>query len=141
MKLRFREDDIRQIAAQYAYSGRDIDLITLRPKILARGWLYKKELQQLAEWKSWRSAGRIKNNSEDYIKEITRFALAASIERAKIEALTLLDGVQWPTASVILHFFHHKQYPILDYRALWSVSLKVPRVILRILVDVCEVLP
>ena len=30
----------------------------------------------------------------------------------------------WPMASVILHFFHRENYPILDYRALWSVSLK-----------------
>ena len=27
-------------------------------------------------------------------------------ERLRIEILTLLDGVGWPTASVILHFYH-----------------------------------
>ena len=36
--------------------------------------------------------------------------------------LTILDGVLWPTASVILHFFHSDRYPILDYRAIWSVD-------------------
>jgi hypothetical protein len=40
--------------------------------------------------------------------------------------LTLLDGVLWPIASVILHLFHKDRYPILDYRALWSTSTKVP---------------
>ena len=40
--------------------------------------------------------------------------------------LTCLTGVSWPTASVILHFFHPDPYPIMDFRALWSVSLKVP---------------
>jgi hypothetical protein len=36
--------------------------------------------------------------------------------------LTLLDGVGWPTASVILHFYHSDPYPILDIRALWAVG-------------------
>jgi hypothetical protein len=40
--------------------------------------------------------------------------------------LTLLDGVSWSTASVILHLFHRDPYPIHDFRALWSVSLAVP---------------
>jgi hypothetical protein len=34
--------------------------------------------------------------------------------------------VQWPTASVILHFFHRDPYPIIDFRALWTVSMEVP---------------
>jgi hypothetical protein len=36
--------------------------------------------------------------------------------------LTLLAGVDWATASVVLHFCHADPYPILDYRALWSVG-------------------
>lgn len=52
--------------------------------------------------------------------------MAIKSERLRIEALTLLDGIGWPSASVILHFFHKQKYPILDYRALWSVSLEVP---------------
>jgi hypothetical protein len=30
-------------------------------------------------------------------------------------------------ASVILHFFHENPYPILDYRAIWSVGAQVPK--------------
>jgi hypothetical protein len=44
----------------------------------------------------------------------------------RIEVLTLLAGVSWPTASVILHFFHREQYPILDVRALWSLQCDPP---------------
>ena len=40
--------------------------------------------------------------------------------------LTLLDGVRWPTASVVLHFFHKDRYPIVDFRAPWSMSMDVP---------------
>ncbi len=46
--------------------------------------------------------------------------------KARIEVLTNLDAVRWPTASVILHFFHRDRYPIMDFRALWSISLPVP---------------
>jgi len=37
--------------------------------------------------------------------------------------LLLLNGVHWPTASVILHFCHADPYPILDVRALWSLGI------------------
>ena len=54
-------------------------------------------------------------------------ALSTQEERTKIEILTLLNGVNWPSASVILHFFHNDLYPILDFRALWSLGIeKVP---------------
>jgi hypothetical protein len=40
--------------------------------------------------------------------------------------LTVLEGVQYPVASVILHFCHRDSYPILDYRALWSLGIEAP---------------
>ena len=57
------------------------------------------------------------------MKEVTRYALKTEYDKAAIESLTILHGVGAATASVILHFFHKKDYPILDFRALWSVSL------------------
>jgi len=66
----------------------------------------KDDLRIVARWKAPRSAGHVEGNSEEYVKEITAFALAATNERCRIEILTNLDGVRWPTASVILHFFH-----------------------------------
>jgi hypothetical protein len=86
--------------------------------------LKKDKLLSLATWKAHRSAGHVETNREEYIKEITGFAFLTLDERARIEVLTVLDGVMWPMASVILHFFHQEPYPILDYRALWSVSLE-----------------
>jgi hypothetical protein len=38
----------------------------------------------------------------------------------------LLTGVKWPTASVFLHFALPDCYPILDFRALWSLKTEVP---------------
>lgn len=60
------------------------------------------------------------------MREVTGAALAARDERFKIEVLTLLTGVGWPTASVILHFCDRGRYPILDFRALWSLGLARP---------------
>ena len=84
-------------------------------------------LEKIAHWKSPRSAGHVNNNTGEYVKEITGFALEAKEERSRIEILTVLSGVECPTASVILHFFHPDPYPILDYRALWSLNTEVPK--------------
>jgi hypothetical protein len=57
---------------------------------------------------------------------VTRTALATPDDRLRIEVLRLLRGVDWPTASVILHFAHTDRYPILDFRALWSLGADDP---------------
>ena len=58
------------------------------------------------------------------MQEVTRTAPSTSDERFRIEVLMLLRGVDWPTASVILHFAHGERYPILDFRALWSLGFE-----------------
>lgn len=125
-KLRFKGIRIKKIASRYGYSISEVELLELRPKVQSRGYISKDELQKIAYWKAPRSSGHVRGNSEDYVQEITSLALSARNERARIEILALLDGVSWPTASVILHFCHSDPYPIIDYRSLWSVSLKVP---------------
>ena len=125
-KIRFKEGKIKEFASRYEYSNSEIELVDLRSKVNSRGYLTKGELKKIAYWKAPRSSGHVINNSEEYIQEITAFALSASNERSRIEILTLLDGVSWPTASVILHFCHTDPYPIIDFRSLWSVNLEVP---------------
>jgi len=60
------------------------------------------------------------------VEETTAAALRASDERLRIGTLTLLDGVSMPTASVLLHLAHKDPYPIIDYRALWSLGIENP---------------
>ena len=60
------------------------------------------------------------------MREVTRFAFSTTDERLRIEALTLLDGVSFPTASAVLHLLHQTPYPLLDYRALGSLNTAVP---------------
>ena len=44
-------------------------------------------------------------------------------EELRIGSLMVLGGVNWPTASVLLHFGHKDPYPILDFRALESFGI------------------
>ncbi len=125
-KLQFEESQITDIAGRYGPSSDEPGLIELKTTVLRRGHLTKDDLCRVARWKAARSARHARTNAEEYISEITRLAFATDCERARIECLTVLDGVSWPTASVILHLFHRDPYPILDFRALWSVSLAVP---------------
>ncbi len=126
-ELRFKTENIRSIASRYAYGESDNGLQGLKGKVKKQGCLSQSDLQKVAKWKAPRSAGHVNTNQEEFVREITRFALNTENERARIEGLTVLDGVGWPTATVILHFFHKDQYPILDYRAPWSVSLELPK--------------
>lgn len=124
-RLRFPESQIVRYADRYEYAGDD-EIIALRSGIVKRGYLVRDELFKVARWKAPRNQSRVLQNSEEDVEEVTRFALGTRSERAKIESLLILVGVAWPMASVILHFFHEERYPILDFRALWSVQMEVP---------------
>lgn len=123
MKLRFPESEIQQWAERFNSGSTETYFMEISPKIQEQGYLDKGLLKRVARWKSKRRAGLIEKNDDDYIKDITSFAFSATSERARIRALRLLDGVDWPTASVILHLFHKDSYPILDFRAMWSIGL------------------
>lgn len=127
--LRCKIDELPILAERCKHQnpGEDDELLALQPQVAQRGHLTKEDLRSVALWKSQRSAAYIKRNAPEYVQEVTGWALGSVTERARIEVLTLLDGVQWPTASVILHFFHPGDYPILDYRAIWSTALAVPK--------------
>ncbi len=123
-KLRCRQNQLKALARRYSYDN--FDLSELRPKVVSQGFLTKDDLRRVAEWKSVRSMHHVEKNSTKFVEEISRIALSSMNERTRVESLTLLDGVGWPTASVILHFFHRQPYPIIDFRALWTVSMEVP---------------
>jgi hypothetical protein len=126
MTLRFNEAELRPLSHRYSPSIGESELIKMKPSIGANGYISPKQLFAIARWKSPRSAGTIHNNSAGFIREITSISLTTKDERMRIEVLTVLDGVSWPTASVILHFFHPRRYPILDVRSLWSLTSEPP---------------
>ena len=122
MKPRFQLLEIPDIAARYKYPYEQ-SVSVLVPLVRRQCYLTRDQLAILCRWKSPRSAGHVTKNSGKFVEEITRFALSTADERARIESLTLLDAVDYPTASTVLHLFHREPYPIVDIRALWSLGL------------------
>ena len=121
-KLKFNVSEILTWSSKYKYERSEIEVKENASGIVDRGYLTKKELQIIGEWKTPRSKSRIASNSEDFIKEVTQIAFSTENEKLRIEILNLLVGVSWPTASVLLHFYHRDNYPILDFRALYSLN-------------------
>src|SRR5690606_30475427 len=92
------------------------------PFMRREGYLTKPLFLKLARWKSMRPLPHYNANVEEDVEAVTRLALSTRDERLRIGLLTTLRGVQWPLASTILHLGHAEPYPILDVRALWSLS-------------------
>ncbi len=91
-----------------------------------QGFLTREQFLALAEWKTPRSRPRCERNDAEFVEAVTFAAFRSKSERLKIEALRLLHGVDWPTASVLLHFCDQNPYPILDVRVLWSLGHAKP---------------
>lgn len=122
LTLRFDKNQISYWAARYDYPG-DAEVEAVARENSDRGYLTRQEFQALCKWKTPRSQPKCAQNSEDLIRDATSIALSTKHEELRIGALQVLHGVSWPTASVILHFWHKAPYPILDFRALWSLGL------------------
>lgn len=125
-RLRFPTSQIDRWADRYSYTGEEAVVEQLTPPIRERGYMHRSEFLDLCEWKSPRTRRLCAANDESTVQEATRVALSSTEEVLKIGILRVLQGVAWPTASVILHFCDRGAYPILDYRALWSLSVKEP---------------
>lgn len=113
-------------AKRYSYPGEAEVEDRVAPAARHRGYLTRDEFLTLCLWKTPRSKSRCAANDASFVQEATRTALSTPHEELKIGVLLLLKGVSWPTASVILHFCDRGEYPILDYRVLWSVGMRPP---------------
>ena len=120
--LQFSLTDIPHWAARYD-APYDADIAALALAARGRGHLTHDELRQLGRWKSPRIGHHLAANDSTYVAAVTATALSTADERLRLEVLTLLRGVGWPMASVVLHWCHAALYPILDFRALWSLGL------------------
>jgi len=91
MRLRFPDTEIVHIAQRYRYPREESHLISLKVQVQRVGYVDKSQLRLVARWKAPRSAGHVERNDENYVKEITSWALSAKEERSRIEVLTLLN--------------------------------------------------
>jgi hypothetical protein len=125
-RLRFPGARIAHWASRFSDANADEAPLAIGSRAKTLGHLTKGDFLRLCRWKSPRSRRRVESNAPEFIGAVTATSLATGDERLRIEVLTLLDGVDWPTASVILHFAHRDPYPILDVRALWSLGAEKP---------------
>jgi hypothetical protein len=121
--------DIQQVpgyAARYAYED-DREVLAIGRVARDRGHYMLDEFVSVCRWKTPRSAPLVALNSAESVEAATRAALSeTSGERERIEALRSLRGVDWATASVLLHLAYPERYPILDKRALQALGVRAP---------------
>jgi hypothetical protein len=125
MVLRFALDEVLTWAGRYAYAD-DAEVEAIGEAARRRGWYTRPEFLTVTRWKTERSGSRCAKNTPTAIREATQVALRVKDERLRIGVLTLLQGVEMPTASVLLHLAHPDPYPIIDFRALWSLGVEAP---------------
>ena len=126
LELQFPVGLIRDLAGRYA-SADDEPVLRIGAAARARGHFTKPEFIEVCRWKTPRSQPRVARNTAAEIEEATGLALAAKSEALRIEIPRALAGVDWATASVLLHLAHTDPYPILDYRALEAFGMnRVP---------------
>jgi hypothetical protein len=117
-QLRFDPEAIQEWAKRYPAQYDEKLETAIAPHVKARGYFLSDEFIRVCRWKTPRSQSKVASNSPDYIEAVTQTALSTPNERLRIEVLLLLNGIRWPTASIVLHFCHANPYPILDFRAL-----------------------
>ena len=133
MELRFPESEIPYWAEQFLeywfkYTEHyQLEMALTDPVLVdtvqQQGYLDLELLKKVATWKSPRRVALIDKNSESDVREITGYALKSPHEHVRWSILTELHGIGLPTASAVLHFFHEAPYPIIDFRAMWSLCM------------------
>lgn len=119
----------RQIIIDYAekydskYRFKDDSKIEKEMKecLAERNYLTREDFIKIGRWKSPRPTKHYESNSDDLVREVSQIAFGTKNEEIKIGILTLLNGCHYPLASVLLHFKYPSLYPIIDFRALWSL--------------------
>jgi hypothetical protein len=122
--LQFPIEDVREYASRFPVEGEDPGL-ALGRVARARGYYTLEEFRTICRWKTVRSAPLVARNTARRVKAATAVALReSSSEVERMDALRSLDGVSWPTASVLLHLAYPERYPILDWRALHALGVR-----------------
>ena len=126
--LQFPEAEIGYWASVYlgVWTLRDRQreerLIELADKIQRHGEMTSEELIDVQRWKSWRKIKLIEEHTDSKIRSITRDAFDATDDWKKISLLTDLSGMGVPRASVVLHLYDKKPFPMADKFAKKSIG-------------------
>ena len=87
------------------------------------GYLSQPELRQMGKWKDRFVPSKIDKNPPGLIEKITAEAFGLDDDWEKIKKLKEIYGVAASVASVILHLYDPKKYPILDVHALRTIGI------------------
>ena len=99
------------------------DVMKIRSSVEDNGYLTKTELMEMGLWKRHTLPSLIDNNPVGHVEKITAEAFRPGDDWEKLEKLIDIEGVGESVASVILHLYDPKRYPILDVHALWSLTI------------------
>ena len=88
-----------------------------------QGYLCHSELWKMAKWKHHFTPSKIDENPPGLIEKITAEAFGLDDDWEKIKKLKKIYGVAESVASVILHLYDRKKYPILDVHALRTIGI------------------
>ena len=105
-------------------------VINIKENVLARqshetpgGYLSQPELREMAKWKDRFVPSKIDQNPPGLIERITGETFGLDDDWEKIKKLKEIYGVAESVASVILHLYNRRKYPILDVHALRSIGI------------------
>jgi hypothetical protein len=98
----------------------------IAPAVRARGHFLRDEFLAAYRWKTQRTLRHAEKYSEREIADVTGVAFRQTNEKLRICLLRALDGVDWPVASTLLHVGVSADYPIIDFRALWTLGSGMP---------------
>jgi hypothetical protein len=137
--LRFDPRQIPYWASRYPIEN-DLNIEqNIAPAVRKRGFYLRDEFLELCWWKTPRSRPRAEQNTAGFIEEVTKVSLATSNERLRVEVLTLLSGVNWPSASVLLQIYRSVSDP--GFSSIMVVRSRKPfHLQLRSLVGLCPAL-
>jgi hypothetical protein len=91
------------------------------PRVRGRGGYDRHDLLTVGRWKArGRTQSSLKHNTDKAIHDITRMALKAELPYQH-RILTLLEGVQVPTASALLMVWDQDWHTVIDVRAVNSL--------------------
>jgi len=88
-----------------------------RPKFLD-----KKHFVGIARWKTPRARDHYEANTAAFVRHVTEQAFQMSDDRLRLHTLMALEGVGVPVASTLLHFAFPETHPIVDVRALTTLT-------------------
>lgn len=118
---RFSTDKIKDLIEQYG--SVDQSQLDIGARAKALGYYTQPDFVAICNWKT---RGRPRRyyikNTEQGVQKQTSIALTDPNEETRIRALLLLNGVGLPTASMLLHLASPDQYPVIDFRTLWSLG-------------------